>query len=57
MYFDKASLGHSTRPIGETYNGDAHGQAALLAGFGASLATVTLFLFIGALALPATAFA
>jgi hypothetical protein len=43
--------------IGETYTGTPRGQASLLAGFGASIATVTLFVAFAAIALPGAAFA
>lgn len=43
--------------IGETYTGTTRKQTSLIAGFGASIATVTLFVAFAAIALPGAAFA
>lgn len=43
--------------IGETYTGVPEGSASLLAGVGASIATVTLFVALAAIVLPGAALA
>lgn len=49
-----------TRPaafIGETYTGSLRGQASLLAGFAASIASATVLVGFAAIALPGAFFA